>query len=303
MSTWIPLIRSFELYLEAERSFSKNSVQAYLRDVRGLARFIETNEGLAMLTPKNICLEHLQEYVQELHKTGMDASSQSRILSGIRAFFKFLLLEKEIEHNPTTLLSFPKTARKLPDVLNEKEIDDMLQSIDRSSTEGERNRAILETLYGCGLRVSELVELKISNIHVEEEFLLVTGKGNKQRLVPINTFALKHIHLYMQYTRNKTNVKKGNEDVLFLNKRGAKISRVMVFYIVKQAAEKAGIKKNISPHTFRHSFATHLLENGADLRAVQEMLGHESITTTEIYTHISNQMLKETIAKYHPRNA
>lgn len=288
------------MYLSAERSFSKNSVEAYIRDITGLAEFMEAE--FPKTTPQKTTLKHLQAYVKQVNEVGLSASSQGRILSGIRAFFKFLVLEKEIDNNPTTLLEWPRMARKLPDVLNEKEIDDVLNSIDRSTDDGERNRAMLEVLYGCGLRVSELVNLKLSEIHKEEEFLVITGKGNKQRLVPINSTALKHIDIYLKNVRSHVAIKKGNEDTVFLNRRGSALSRVMVFYIIKQAVEKTGIKKTISPHTFRHSFATHLLENGADLRAVQEMLGHESITTTEIYTHISNNTLKETIIKHHPRN-
>lgn len=288
------------MYLSAERSFSKNSVQAYLRDIKGLATFME--EEFPKVTPQKTELEHLQAYIKQINEFGLSASSQGRILSGIRAFFKFLVVEKETDNNPTTLLEWPRTARKLPDVLNEKEIENVLNAIDRSTDDGERNRAILEVLYGCGLRVSELVNLKISEVHKEEEFLIVIGKGNKQRLVPINGMALKHIDIYLKNIRSHIAVKKGNEDVLFLNRRGSMLSRVMIFYIIKQLVEKTGIKKSISPHTFRHSFATHLLENGADLRAVQEMLGHESITTTEIYTHISNHTLKDAIIKHHPRN-
>ena len=288
------------MYLSAERSFSKNSVEAYLRDVGGLASFME--ERFPNLSPQKTELNHLQEYIKQINEFGLSASTQARILSGIRAFFKFLLIEKETDKDPTHLLDWPRMARKLPDVLNEKEIEDMLNAIDRSTDDGERNRAILETLYGCGLRVSELVNLKISEIHKEDEYLIITGKGNKQRLVPINGMALKHIDIYMKNVRTHITIKKDKEDFLFLNRRGSPLSRVMIFYIIKDLAEKAGIKKTISPHTFRHSFATHLLENGADLRAVQDMLGHESITTTEIYTHISRTMLKDVIEKHHPRN-
>ena len=300
MGNWQLFIKSFEMYLSAERSLSKHSVEAYLRDINGLASFME--ESFTGIAPQKTKLNHLQAYITQINEIGLSASSQGRILSGIRAFFKFLIVEKESDQDPTTLLEWPRMARKLPDVLNEKEIEDILNTIDRSKSDGERNRAILETLYGCGLRVSELVGVKISDVHVEEDFLIVTGKGNKQRLVPINKMALKHISIYLETVRNHITIKKGEEDILFLNNRGARLSRVMVFYIVKALAEKAGIKKAISPHTFRHSFATHLLENGADLRAVQEMLGHESITTTEIYTHMSNHTLIDTIIKHHPRN-
>ncbi len=288
------------MYLSAERSFSKHSVQAYLRDIKGLADFMDIK--YSNIPSQKTELKHLQAYIKQINEIGLSPVTQGRILSGIRAFFKFLVIEKEIDNNPTTLLDWPRTARKLPDVLNEKEIEEVLNTIDRSTDDGERNRAMLEVLYGCGLRVSELVNLKISDIHIEDEYLIVTGKGNKQRLVPINGMALKHIDIYLKNIRSHVSIKKGNEDILFLNRRGSMLSRVMVFYIIKDLVAKTGIKKTISPHTFRHSFATHLLENGADLRAVQEMLGHESITTTEIYTHISDYTLKDVVLKHHPRN-
>ena len=285
------------MYLSAERSLSKNTVEAYLHDVNSLANFLGEE-----ISPQKINLKDLQRFLKEINTLGIGPSSQSRILSGIRAFYKFLLLEEEIDSDPTLLLESPRLSRKLPDVLNEKELEELINAIDRSTQDGERNRAIIETMYGCGLRVSELVGLQISNIHSLDEYLIITGKGNKQRLVPINKMALKHIDIYMKNVRSHLNIKKGNEDFLFLNKRGSKLSRVMVFYIIKDLTAKAGIKKTISPHTLRHSFATHLIENGADLRAVQEMLGHESITTTEIYTHISRKQLKDVIVKHHPRN-
>lgn len=297
MSNWQQYIKSFEMYLSAERSLSKNTVEAYLHDVNSLANFLGEE-----ISPQKINLKDLQRFLKEINTLGIGPSSQSRILSGIRAFYKFLLLEEEIDSDPTLLLESPRLSRKLPDVLNEKELEELINAIDRSTQDGERNRAIIETMYGCGLRVSELVGLQISNIHSLDEYLIITGKGNKQRLVPINKMALKHIDIYMKNVRSHLNIKKGNEDFLFLNKRGSKLSRVMVFYIIKDLTAKAGIKKTISPHTLRHSFATHLIENGADLRAVQEMLGHESITTTEIYTHISRKQLKDVIVKHHPRN-
>ncbi|MGZ3863414.1 MAG: site-specific tyrosine recombinase XerD [Bacteroidia bacterium] len=296
MGNWLQYIKSFEMYLASERSLSKNTVEAYLRDVRGLAHFAEH------INPLKITLKDLQNYIKDANKTGLSATTQNRILSGIRAFYKFLLLEEEIDSDPTTLLESARTQRQLPDVLNEKELEDIINAIDRSTPEGERNVAIIETMYGCGLRVSEVVGLQISKIHQLDEYLIITGKGNKQRLVPINKTALKHIDIYMKEVRSHLNIQKGNEDYLFLNKHGRKLSRVMIFYIIKDLVKKAGIQKTISPHTLRHSFATHLVENGADLRAVQEMLGHESITTTEIYTHISRKQLKETIDKHHPRN-
>jgi integrase/recombinase XerD len=288
------------MYLSTERSLSKNSVEAYLRDIRGFAAFM--GENYADVGPVKTQLKHLQAYILQIAELGLSATTQSRILSGLRSFFKYLLVEQAIEADPTLLLEWPRTARKLPDVLNEKEIDDILNNIDRSTPDGERNRALLETLYGCGLRVSEAVNLQISNIHAQEEYIIVIGKGNKQRLIPINSTALKHINIYLKNVRSHIAIKKGNEDIVFLNRRGSKLSRQMVFYILRDLVEEAGIRKTISPHTLRHSFATHMLENGADLRAVQEMLGHESITTTEIYTHISRKMLKEVIEKHHPRN-
>lgn len=300
MSKWQTFIPGFEMYLSTERSLSKNSVEAYLRDIKGFAAFM--GENYAAVGPAKTQLKHLQAYVSKIAEMGLSATTQSRILSGLRSFFKFLLAEQVTEADPTLLLEWPRTARKLPDVLNEKEIDDILNNIDRSTPDGERNRALLETLYGCGLRVSEAVNLQISNIHANEEYIIVIGKGNKQRLVPINLTALKHIDIYLKNVRSHMTVKKGNEDIVFLNRRGGKLSRQMVFIVLKELVEQAGIKKTISPHTLRHSFATHMLENGADLRAVQEMLGHESITTTEIYTHINRKMLKEVIEKHHPRN-
>ncbi len=300
MGNWQQYIKGFEMYLSTERSLSTHSVEAYLRDIRGLAQFMEEDQTIS--NPSKTQLTHLQKYIQRINDLGLSATTQGRILSGIRAFFKFMQAEEEIESDPTLLLEWPRTTRKLPDVLNEKEIDAILESIDRSKPDGERNRALLETLYGCGLRVTEAVSLQISNIHAAEEYIIIIGKGNKQRLVPINATALKHINIYLKNVRSHIVIKKGHEDFVFLNRRGSKLSRVMVFLILKELVEKAGIKKTISPHTLRHSFATHLIENGADLRAVQEMLGHESITTTEIYTHISRKQLKDVIEKHHPRN-
>ena len=288
------------MYLSTERSLSTHSVQAYLRDANGLALFIdETFNGLS---PQQVRLKHLEAYIAQLHTLGLSASTQGRVLSGIRAFFRFMMAEEEMKDDPTLLLEWPRLSRKLPDVLNEEEIEKIFAAIDMSQPDGVRNRALLETMYGCGLRVSEAVGLQISNIHAKDEFILITGKGNKQRLVPINGMALKHIDLYIHTVRSHLPVKKGNEDYVFLNRRGTKLSRVMVFLILRELVEIAGIRKSVSPHSLRHSFATHLIENGADLRAVQEMLGHESITTTEIYTHISRRQLKDVIENYHPRN-
>lgn len=282
-----------------ERSLSDNSVEAYLDDINKLERFITSTYSLS---PKNVQLKHLQQFIKELNEFGLSASSQSRILSGIRSFFKFLILENEINEDPSDLLDFPKTMRTLPEVLNMEEMDKIFSFIDHSTNEGQRNRAMLETLYGCGLRVSELVDLKISDLHFQEDYIMVVGKGDKQRMVPIGGMAKKQIEIYLKQIRPHIPVKKDHTDTLFLNRRGGKISRVMVFLIIKDLAEMAGIKKTISPHTFRHSFATHLVEGGADLRAVQEMLGHSSITTTEIYTHIDNYYLRDNIISFHPRN-
>jgi integrase/recombinase XerD len=251
--------------------------------------------------PEKISLKQLEQFSQYLSKLGMSDYSQARIISGVRAFYKFLLMEDMMNHNPTELLEGPKLKRKLPDVLSYEEINSIIASIDLSKPEGMRNKAMLETLYSCGLRVSELINLKISNLFLDVEFIKVIGKGDKERLIPIGTDAIKYINIYRNEIRVHTPVQKGEEDILFLNRRGKGLSRMMVFNIIKDAVNEAGIKKDISPHTFRHSFATHLVEGGADLRAVQEMLGHESITTTEIYTHLNREYLRETILKFHPR--
>ncbi|MFN5182950.1 MAG: tyrosine recombinase, partial [Bacteroidota bacterium] len=252
--------------------------------------------------PLKATSEELEKFIKLIAKSGIASTSQARIISGVRAFFKYLIIENEINEDPSTLLESPKLGRKLPEFLSENEIEMMINAIDRSTKEGERNVAIIETLYGCGLRVSELSGLKISDLHLEEEYILVTGKGNKQRLIPIGEIAIKHIKIWMDQYRIHLKIKKEAEDILFLNRNGIKLSRVMIFNIIKDLAVKAGIKKNISPHTLRHSFATHLVTGGADLRVVQEMLGHESITTTEIYTHLDRKYLRENILNYHPRN-
>lgn len=290
-------VKGFKNYLQLERSLSINSIDAYIRDVEKLSSYFSGN-GKKI---SQIDQQDLNEFIADLHDLGINPRSQARIISGIKAFFKYLLLEGILEKNPTELLDSPKLGIKLPEFLNLNEIDRIVSAIDLSKNEGERNRAIIETLYGCGLRVSELVNLQMSNIHVEEGFLKVTGKGNKERWVPIGKTALKYIQFYKEHIRNHQKVKKGSEDVLFLNRNGAKLSRVMIFTIIKRLAEKAGINKNISPHTFRHSFATHLVDGGADLRAVQDMLGHESITTTEIYTHLDKEYLQSAILQFHPR--
>jgi integrase/recombinase XerD len=296
---WKSSIKGFQHYLKLEKSLSANSIDAYLRDIEKLHQYLEMTGDITM--PENISLEQLEQFVQYIHKLGLNDRSQARIISGIRAFYKFLLMEDAINHNPTELLEGPKLSRKLPDTLSYDEINQLINVIDLSTPEGTRNKAMLETLYSCGLRVSELVNLKISNLFLEVEFIKVVGKGNKERLIPIGSDAIKYINIYRSTVRNQIGIKPGSEDYLFLNRRGNLLSRVMVFMIIKELAAKAGITKSISPHTFRHSFATHLVEGGADLRAVQEMLGHESITTTEIYTHLDREYLRETIAKYHPR--
>jgi integrase/recombinase XerD len=296
---WDTYIKGFKTYLQFEKSLSSNSIEAYINDVQ---KFIQYLNSLNLkLSPLNIDLKHLQNFIKWINELGMSACTQARMISGIKAFYKYLLLENLISKNPTELLESPKIGRKLPDTLNVYEIDQIIGAIDLSKPEGERNKAILETLYGCGLRVSELINLKISNLFFNDNFIKIVGKGNKERLVPIGSIAVKQINIYIRQVRIHINIKKGNEDIVFLNRRGSKLSRNMIFIIVKNLAEKIGLKKNISPHTFRHSFATHLIEGGADLRAVQEMLGHESITTTEIYTHLDREFLRDTIIQFHPR--
>jgi integrase/recombinase XerD len=283
-----------------EKSFSDNSVVSYETDMHKLYVFIETH--YPSKKPADISLKDLQAFLKYLADFHLTETTQSRIISGIKHFFKFLVLENYIQTNPAELLETPRIKRKLPVFLTVDEIDAMLELIDRSKPEGERNVAMLETMYSCGLRVSELVSLKLTDLHRNEGFISVIGKGDKQRLVPVGRSALKLIDNYVTHHRNKIQIKKNKEDMIFLSKRGTPITRQMVFYIIKDLAEKAGIKKVLSPHTFRHSFATHLVEGGADLRAVQEMLGHESITTTEIYTHLDQHFLRENILSYHPRN-
>lgn len=296
---WEPYIKGFKSFLKLEKSLSDNSVQAYARDVEKLSRFIkEAHPGLGI---RDIRLAHLQEFIKWINLQGMNARSQARIISGTRAFFKYLVLENIVSSSPAEMLELPRTGRVLPDTLRVDEIEKMFSVIDLSTPEGERNKAMLEFLYGCGLRVSELTNLRLSDIRRQEGFISVIGKGNKQRLVPIGGRALKQFDIYRERIRSHITPQKGQEDFIFLNSRGKKLSRVMVFYIIKQLAEKAGIRKTISPHTLRHSFATHLIEGGADLRAVQEMLGHASITTTEIYTHLDRDYLRSNILEFHPR--
>ncbi len=296
---WISGIKGFKQYLKLEKSLSPNSIDAYMRDIEKLHQYLEITGDTTM--PENITLNQLEQFVQYIHKLGLNDRSQARIISGIRAFYKYLLMEDVMSHDPTELLEGPKLSRKLPDTLSIDEINAIISSLDLSTPEGTRNKAMLETLYSCGLRVSELINLKISNLFLDIEFIKVVGKGDKERLIPIGSDAIKYINIYRNTTRNQIKIKKGSEDYLFLNRRGKQLGRIMVFLIIKDCVAKAGITKSISPHTFRHSFATHLVEGGADLRAVQEMLGHESITTTEIYTHLDREYLRETIARFHPR--
>lgn len=295
---WEPYKKGFKAYLQLEKSLSDNSVQAYLRDIELLTQHLQ--EKKSMKTPSDITLKDLQQFIKWITELGMQASSQARIISGLRAFYKYCLLEHISMTDPTTLLEAPKLKRSLPDTLSFEETETMIQQIDLSKPEGGRNKAILETMYSCGLRVSEVVGLRISQLYLDVGFIRVTGKGDKERLVPIGSSAIKYINIYKNTIRVHLDIKKGNEDILFLNKRGGKLSRVMIFYIIKDLASKAGIKKTVSPHTFRHSFATHLIEGGADLRAIQEMLGHASITTTEIYTHLDREFLRKTLEQFHP---
>ncbi len=296
--TWNRALKDFETFLRLEKSLSENSIAAYLNDVLKLERYF-TESGRTN-GPDKVSYSDLKEFLVWFGDENQNARTQSRVLSGIRAFFKFLLIEGEIEVNPSSLLESPKTGLKLPEVLSIIEIDRMIGVIDLSKPEGHRNKAIIETLYGCGLRVSELINLRLTDIHYGEGFIRVTGKGNKQRLVPVSNKALNEIDNYKHF-RNKLPVIY-DQNILFLNRRGSGLTRAMIFTIIKDLAEKAGILKKISPHTFRHSFATHMIEAGADLRAVQEMLGHESILTTEIYTHIDRSFLRDTLILFHPRS-
>lgn len=296
--SWKASIKNFENYLRLEKSLSENSIEAYLNDIKKLEDFFtETGKDLS---PVAVTYSDLKEFISRYGINNRNARTQSRVLSGIRAFFKFLLVDGEIEENPSSLIESPKIGLKLPEVLSVGEIDRIVETIDLSKPEGHRNKAIIETLYGCGLRVSELVNLKLTDIHRGEGFVTVTGKGDKQRLVPISNKALKEIDLY-KIDRNRLK-KIYDENVVFLNRRGRKLTRAMIFTMIRGLAGKAGIMKKISPHTFRHSFATHMIEAGADLRAVQEMLGHESILTTEIYTHIDRSYLRDTLIMFHPRS-
>jgi integrase/recombinase XerD len=295
---WEPYKKGFKAYLQLEKSLSDNSVEAYLHDIEKLTEYLQRSKKSK--TPAEVELKDLEKFLKWITGLGITSASQARIISGIRAFYKYCLLENIVTKDPALLLDAPKLKRALPDVLNFDEIENIISQIDLSKPEGGRNKAILEAMYSCGLRVSELVNLKVSNLHLDVGFIRVIGKGDKERLVPVGRSAIKYITIYKNKIRVHVSPAPGSEDILFLNNRGGKLSRVMIFLIIKSLAQKAGIKKNISPHTFRHSFATHLVEGGADLRAVQEMLGHESITTTEIYTHLDRAYLRKTLEKYHP---
>ena len=295
---WEPYKKGFKAYLQLEKSLSDNSVEAYLRDLDKLTGFLQEKGNLQ--TPANLTLNDLQEFIRRISELGMTPSSQARIISGIRAFYKYCAMEDLVTKDPTILLEAPRLKRALPDVLSFEEIESIIAAIDLSKPEGGRNKAILETMYSCGLRVSEVVNLKLSNLYLDVGFIRVIGKGDKERLIPIGQSAIKYITIYRKDIRVHIPVKPGQEDILFLNRRGSRLTRVMIFLILKSLAREAGITKNISPHTFRHSFATHLVEGGADLRAVQEMLGHESITTTEIYTHLDREFLRTTLHQFHP---
>ncbi len=295
---WEAYKKGYKAWLQLEKSLAENSVQAYLHDVDKFTEYLLAKNETK--TPADIILKDLEQFTEWIHQLGMTPSSQARIISGLRSFYKYCLLEQITILDPTVLMEAPKLRRLLPDTLAFEEIEKIIAAIDLSTAEGGRNKAILETMYSCGLRVTELVNLKISCLYLDVGFIKVIGKGDKERLVPIGKDAVKFINIYRSNIRNHINIVSGEEDILFLNRRGKRLSRVMIFLILKDLVKKAGINKNISPHTFRHSFATHLVEGGADLRAVQEMLGHESITTTEIYTHLDREFLRTTLQKFHP---
>lgn len=295
---WEKTLNDYQHYLKIERGLSLNSINSYSNDINKLIKYLQNNE--INKSPFKIDNEDIQEFIYQTSQV-LNARSQARLISGLRNFFDYLVFEEYRKENPTDLIEAPKIGRKLPDTLSEKDIDKIISQIDLSTPEGERNKVMLETLYSCGLRVSEMIQLKISDLFFEEGFIRVTGKGDKQRFVPINQYTIRLIDNYKDRSRSNIKVQKGFDDTLFLNRRGKQISRNMVFMILKNLVSKAGIDKNVSPHTFRHSFATHLLENGADLRAIQQMLGHESITTTEIYMHLDRSFLKTVVEKYHPR--
>ena len=295
---WQNALKDYQLYLRIERGLSKNSIENYSLDINKLIAYLDSNK--INVSPISITTEAIQQFIYEVAKQ-VNPRSQSRLISGLRSFFNYLVFEDYRKDNPLELIESPKIGRKLPDTLSEEEIDHIIKAIDLSKLEGERNRAMLETLYGCGLRVSELINLKLSDLFFDEGFIKVTGKGDKQRFVPIIDITQKYINIYRNEIRIHLNIQSGHEDTLFLNRRGKQLTRAMIFTIIKQLTEKIGLKKNISPHTFRHSFATHLLQNDADLRSIQLMLGHESITTTEIYVHLDKSHLTKVVEKYHPR--
>jgi integrase/recombinase XerD len=295
---WQSYKRGFKAYLQLEKSLSDHSVEAYLHDIEKLTTWLSVTGHL--ISPEQVTLKDLEQFVRWISELGMTAGSQARIISGLKSFFKYCLMEQVITVDPSFLLESPKLKRTLPDILSFEEIENIIGQLDLSKPEGGRNKAILETLYSCGLRVSELVNLRISCLYLDVGFIRVIGKGDKERLVPIGSDAIKYINIYRNDIRVHIAVQPGNDDILFLNRRGSKLSRVMIFLIIKELTKQAGITKTISPHTFRHSFATHLVEGGADLRAVQEMLGHESITTTEIYTHLDREFLRTTLQQFHP---
>lgn len=298
-ANWQQYLKSFEAYLRLERSHPANTIKAYLNDLGKLAHYGSTEQP--PLSATQLSLSDLQAFLAFLNDLGLESSSQARILSGIKAFYRFMMLEGMVLESPAELLEMPRTRRKLPEVLHVDEINAMIATIDLSKAEGHRNKAILETLYSCGLRVSELVELRLSNLFFDIGFIRVVGKGNKERLVPIGEMATNSIRWYIEGQRRQLNIAKGAEDLVFLSRNGKPLTRMLVFLLVKQQAELAGVQKTVSPHTFRHAFATHMVEAGADLRAVQEMLGHESITTTEIYTHLSREYLRDVVRQFHPR--
>tara|TARA_B100000963_G_scaffold160116_3_gene139283 strand:- start:7840 stop:8736 length:897 start_codon:yes stop_codon:yes gene_type:complete len=296
--SWKSSIDDFKYYLKVERSLSENSVLAYIRDVSKLRSFSE-NKNICEI---NVTKDDIVEFINEIKKNGISARSQARIISSLKSFYNFLAIEDRIDVNPIELIESPKIGLKLPDTLSIIEIDKLISAIDLSTKHGERNRAIIEMLYSCGLRVSELINLKLSNVNFKNSYIKVIGKGNKERLAPIGSKALKYMDIYINEIRNHQSIENGHEDYVFINNRGTKLSRVMIFLIIQKLKQKIGLSKKISPHTFRHSFATHLIEGGANLRAVQEMLGHESITTTEIYTHLDSDYLRSNIIEFHPRN-
>jgi integrase/recombinase XerD len=299
LSNWSRDIKNFVSYLKIEKGLAENSILAYQNDVAKLCDFAVSNQK----SPTEITYNDLKQFIAELFDLGLSARSQARIISGIKQFYSFLLLENVISNDPSELLEQPKIGRKLPEILTIEEIDALIAAIDLSKNEGHRNRAIIETLYSCGLRVSELINLRFSNLYFDEGFIRVIGKGNKERLVPVSPQVQKEIELYNNHIRRHQEITRGHENIVFLNRRGSQLTRVMIFTIIKELAKSIDLKKTISPHTFRHSFATHLIEGGANLRAIQDMLGHESITTTEIYTHLDQRFLRDAILSFHPRNS